>query len=134
MMRMLTLSAASLLVVALAGCGGSPSDNGSADAANQYNEVTASPGATQNTLEAMPEGERNAVFIRAIQDAGQTCQHVDSSERAGEHQGLPLWKARCTGGLDYTIVIGNDGVAAILNPAEAGLLEGNAAATGNEVH
>lgn len=133
MMRMLTLSAVSLLVVALAGCGGSPGDDVAANTVNEA-EVSFTPQATQNTLEALPEGERNAVFIRAIQDAGQTCQHVDSSERAGEHQGLPLWKAHCTGGLEYTIVIGNDGVAAILNPAEAGLLEGNAATTVNEVH
>jgi hypothetical protein len=132
-MRMIHLSAVALLVVALAGCGGGAEEGASANAANAAAEPTVTPAATQNALETLPEGQRNGVFVRAVRDAGLECQHVASSERAGEHQGLPLWRVRCTGGLEYTIVIGNDGVAAILNPAEAGQLEGNAAATGNEV-
>ena len=125
-MRKLMIGTCAALGIALAGCEG-----GAPEVANAANEVVASPGETQNQLEALPEGQRNAVFIRALQDAGQECQHVESSARAGEHQGLPLWTARCTGGTEWTIVIGNDGVAQILNPAEAALLGGNEAAAQN---
>ena len=88
------------------------------------------PDATENSLENLSEGQRNAVFIRAIRDSGQDCQHVDSSARAGEHQGLPLWTARCENGVTWTIVLGNDGSAAVLNPNEAAALGNSAAGNG----
>ena len=111
--------------VALAGCG-----DGAPDSANRV-EV---PGAEaiQNRLAAMPEGQRNAVFIRAIRDARQECQHVESSEPAGEHQGFPVWNATCEGGGTWTVVIMNDGTAAVLNAEEARLAGGNEAAAQNE--
>ena len=126
-MRKLMIGTCAALAFALAGCEG-----GAPEAANEANETqVAGPEATENQLEALPEGQRNAVFIRAIQDAGQQCQHVESSVRAGEHQGFPVWTARCTDGVEWTIVIGNDGVAQVLNPAEAELLGGNQAAAQN---
>ncbi|MGQ0659917.1 hypothetical protein [Sphingosinicella sp.] len=117
-------SATTLALFAIAGCG---------DVTPQGDNKVAVPGpqATQNRLEALSEGERNAVFIRAIRDARLPCQHVESSARAGEHQGLPLWTARCDNGVTWTIVLGNDGSAAVLNPAEAAQLGGNSAAPGN---
>ena len=127
-MRKLMIGTCAALAFALAGCGGdAPEAAGEANEAN----AAAPAEATGNQLEAMPEGQRNAVFIRAIQDAGQQCQHVESSVRAGEHQGFPVWTARCTDGVEWTIVIGNDGVAQVLNPAEAELLGGNQAAAQN---
>ena len=42
-------------------------------------------------LEAMPEGQRDAVFIRAIRDARLDCQHVESSAAAPPYQGRPVW-------------------------------------------
>ena len=127
-MRKMMIGTCAALAVALAGCEG-----GTQQAANDAADVSngAAPEATENQLEALPEGQRNAVFIRAIQDAGQQCQHVESSARAGEHEGFPVWTARCSGGTEWTIVIGNDGVAQVLNPAEAELLGGNAAAAQN---
>ena len=66
-------------------------------------------------LETMPEGQRNAVFIRAILDAGQECQHVESSEHAGTHRGFPVWNATCQGGGTWTIVTtSTDGFPATL--------------------
>lgn len=123
-MRMAVTAAGAALVMALAGCG----DTGG-ETANKI-EVPG-PEAVQNRLEAMPEAQRNAVFIRAIQDAGQECQHVESSERAGEHQGFPVWNATCLGGGTWTIVVMNDGTAAVLNAAEAALAEGNQTAAQN---
>lgn len=120
MRKPLTVAGAMLMAV-LAGCGEEP--------AMLENKVEVpGPEATQNALETMPEGQRNAVFIRAIQDAGQECQHVESSERSGEHRGFPVWTANCVGGGRWTIVLGNDGTASVLNPNEAQLLEENQAA------
>jgi hypothetical protein len=115
-----SIGAAFALGLVLAGCGGAAPERG-----NQLK--VAGPEATQNRLETMPEGQRNAVFIRAIRDSGQQCQHVESSARAGDYRGLPLWSARCDNGVTWTIVLGNDGSAAVLNPAEAAAMNGAAA-------
>ena len=116
----LTRPVIAALLILVGGCG---------DVTPVSNNRVAVPGpeATQNRLENLSEGERNAVFIRAIRDAGLPCQQVESSARAGEHQGLPLWTARCENGVTWTIVLGNDGSAAVLNPNEAAQL-GNSAA------
>ena len=124
-MRMLMIGASAALAVAVAACDGGEAPEPAVDE-GAVNEAAPAE-AAGNQVEALPEGQRNAVFIRAIQDSGQDCQHVDSSARAGEHQGLPVWTATCQSGVQYTIVIGNDGTASVLNPAEAALL-GNEAA------
>ncbi|WP_129791910.1 hypothetical protein [Sphingosinicella sp. CPCC 101087] len=124
-MRKLMIGTAAAVAAAVAGC-----DGGAPQPANQQVEVPG-PEAVQNRLEEMPEAARNAVFVRAIRDSGQDCQHVESSSRAGEHQGFPVWTARCLGGVEWTIVIGNDGTASVLNPAEARLVETNDSAAQN---
>ncbi|MBX3560263.1 MAG: hypothetical protein KF780_00465 [Sphingomonas sp.] len=98
-----------LAALALAACQG--------QAPEPHNEAagTAEATATQNQIEAMPEGQRNAVFIRALLDARQDCQHVDQSVRAGDHEGFPLWSVRCDNGRAYTIAIGNGGEAQIID-------------------
>lgn len=101
------------LAVLLAGCQDAP--------APATNNATTSAAEIQNRLAAMPEGQRNAVFIRAIRDAGQDCEHVESSEGAGAHQGFPVWNATCAGGGTWTIVITDDGTAQVLNAAEVRL-------------
>ncbi len=87
------------------------------------NEAEATAGATavQNQIEVMPEGQRNAVFIRALLDAGQDCQHVAGSSRAGDHQGFPLWSVSCDNGRSFTIAIGNDGEAQVIDDQTARL-------------
>jgi hypothetical protein len=84
-------------------------------------EATADAVATQNRLEEMPEGQRNAVFVRALLDARQDCQHVDTSTRAGDHEGFPLWSIRCDNGRTYTIAIGNAGEAQVIDDSAARL-------------
>ena len=122
-MRKALIGAGAALAAALTACG----DAGT----GTTNVEMAGPEETQNRLETMPEATRNAVFIRAIRDAGQECQHVESSERAGEHQGFPVWNANCQGGGTWTIVVMNDGTAAVLNAAEARLVDGEAPAPAN---
>lgn len=81
----------------------------------------------RNQLQAMPEGQRNAVFIRAIRDAQLDCQHVEGSVPAGDYRGMPVWDVRCAGGGNWTIVVTGDGTAQILNANEARLVrDGNA--------
>ncbi len=125
-MRMLLTRSAAALAIVTAGCG---------DVTPVTNNAVQVPGpqATQNQLGNLSEGERNAVFIRAIRDSGQPCQQVESSARGGEYRGLPLWTARCENGVTWTIVLGNDGTAAVLNPAEAAQLGGNSVAPGNRL-
>lgn len=123
-MRKTHLGAGAALILAVAACNGDP-----AETANRV-EVPG-PESVQNRLAAMPEAQRNGVFIRAIRDARQECQHVESSQPAGEHQGFPVWNATCAGGGTWTIVVMNDGTAAVLNDAEARLAGGNSAAAQN---
>ena len=79
-----------------------------------------------NQLAAMPEGQRNAVFIRAIRDAGLDCQHVDSSTAGDDYRGMPVWDVRCSGGGNWTVVVSGDGIAQVLNANEAALVRGDA--------
>ncbi len=109
-MRALPIAIAAL---ALAAC--------QAEVPEPRNQTEAAADATilQNQLEAMPEGQRNAVFIRALMDTRQDCPHVDGSVRAGDHRGFPLWSVRCDNGRTYTIAIGNAGEAQVIDDQSA---------------
>jgi hypothetical protein len=122
-MRKTMLGAGAALAAALAGCGPQGTDT-----ANDTNAANAQ--ATEHRIDTMPEGQRNAVFIRAIRDAGEQCQYVESSERITDQQGLPVWSARCSDGERWTIVIADDGTAAVSRAATVPPA-GNEAATQN---
>lgn len=115
-MRSIAGLSALALALALAACGSGPSTPPATNTA-----TAAGPGDTANRIAAMPEGERNGVFIRAIRDADQDCQHVDSSESSGVQQGFETWTAHCSDGTSYTIAITGDGGATVINNAEARL-------------
>lgn len=110
-------------ILALAACQGAPpAANVQKQAANPF----------EDRLRAMSESERNAVFIRAIRDSGQDCQHVESSTPGEPVRGTPTWRARCERDISYTIAILPSGTAQVVNDAEAQLAgdnqtEGNAA-------
>ena len=110
-MRMILAVSGAALIATLAGCGDTTPDNES------QIEVPG-PQPYQEELKAMPEAARNATFIRAIRDAGQACQHVESSSFVGEEQGFPVWEARCTESGVWKIMIQNDGVAQVIESAE----------------
>ena len=116
-----------VLAFGVAGCGDGGAPPPAADSRNE----AASGEDIQNRIAALPEGQRNGVFIRAIRDSGEECQHVESSERAGEHQGYPVWTAACAGGGNFTIVITPGGVAQVLNDAERRLVGANETAPQN---
>jgi hypothetical protein len=113
-MRVVHIFAGALL---LAGCGSQRSES-----VNQAEPANVQ--ATGNTIAALPEGARNAVFIRAIRDSstsGERCQHVESSQAAGEYRGNPVWRARCADGSSWTIVVTAPDTVQIIDDAEARL-------------
>jgi len=95
-----------LAVVLLAAC-----DDGSPN--NNVRNIKVPEGEYQARLLAMSEGERNAVFIRAIRDAGRNCQGVRQSAFEGDEVGRPVWSARCSDGSLWMIVIGRAGIAQV---------------------
>lgn len=104
--------AGSLLLALMAGCGTSPpTPTNRAEPAAAF----------QQRLAAMPEGERNGVFIRAIRDARQDCQHVAVSVPTRSTDGAPVWVAHCTGGGTYAIAIRDGGIAQVI-PDRGGLV------------
>ena len=76
-------------------------------------------GEYQARLQALPEGQRNAVFVRALRDAGRDCQGVVSSAFQGPLRGRPTWTARCDDGVGWVIIIGKTGIAEVVNLEEA---------------
>ncbi|MFS0737444.1 hypothetical protein ABC347_10370 [Sphingomonas sp. 1P06PA] len=69
--------------------------------------------AVRDRVRAMTPGARNAVFVRAIRDAGQTCQFVANSGYQREQAGLSLWVADCGGDGIWAIYIGETGGAQV---------------------
>jgi hypothetical protein len=101
-----------LLALALiAGC-----ERGDQPQASQQTQGTQA--GYQARLQAMPEQERNAVFIRAIRDAGFDCQHVADSAYQGPVSDAPTWVAGCDDGSRWMIMIGNDGTAQVVDNAD----------------
>ena len=113
-MRRLMCGIAPAVFLALAGC-----DSGADPMESPANIQDGEAESVQAQLEDLPEGQRNAVFIRAIRDSEGDCQGVESSEPAGEHEGVPLWRARCTDGSSWTIAVTDNGTAQVINDAEA---------------
>jgi hypothetical protein len=111
-MQKLTAITGTALALTLASCGDRATEN-------QTTPIVVPDSAEyQQQLESMPEGQRNATLLRAIRDAGQDCQHVESSQLQGDRQGFPIWRARCGDGVEWSVIIANDGMAQVM-PAEA---------------
>ena len=111
---------AGTFLLAVAGCGRGGGDNAANGAGPSGNDVAS----TQTNLSALAPGERDGVFIRAIRDAGQNCQHVDSSSPGPTVQGYPTWTARCQGGAQYQIAVTANGTAQV-TPLGGGAPAGN---------
>jgi hypothetical protein len=62
---------------------------------------------------ALPTRQRDAVFLRAIRDAGLGCQDVTKSMQVGDTAGQPLWRAECDGGTAHLIQVSPNGTAVI---------------------
>lgn len=112
-----------LAALALAGCGGPSETNLTASDAVQaepLNAEDAGANAADQTnysaaVLAQNDAQRNATFIRALKDAPLDCEHVDSSTRIDDQDGVPTWRVTCKGGTNYLIGIPKDGVAKIIS-------------------
>ena len=113
-MRPVFAALACLVIFSTASC-----DDGAPPPANSAEGTEAS--AMEGRLESLSEGQRDAVFMRALRDSGSDGQHVESSERAGDSDGLPVWRARCEQGKSYTIVITAGGTAQVLDDRQVRL-------------
>ena len=97
-----------LLLGTLAGCSGS-------EPAPVASPTPSGPSEFQARVAALSEGERNAVFIRAIRDAGKDCQGVTGSQRRSDAAGgEPLYVATCTDGASYGVLLGREGTAQVV--------------------
>ncbi|MDE0879056.1 MAG: hypothetical protein OSB00_10405 [Sphingomonas bacterium] len=114
MTRIISFIAATALV-ALTGCAKSaPADNVAA-------ENPAQNASTVNYLariEALPQGQKEGVFLRAIRDSGQQCQGVSKAQSTETTGGSPAWMTTCTDGPAYVLVLGKDGMMNVTSAAD----------------
>lgn len=116
------LALATIPLAVVAACSDAPSD---APAATNAATPT---GNTAATVRDLPEGQRTAVFLRAIRDAGRDCQTVTKAVEVTAVQGTPTWQATCDDGAQWIVAIGADGVATVTNRAELRQADGTAKA------
>lgn len=107
-MRNPIILAAAAIALPLAAC-----ERGAPEADDT--NITVPEGDYAERIAAMDDGARNAVFLRAIRDAGQDCQTVQSSSSQGQVNDAPAWTATCDNGSQWTVIIGRDGVATVVN-------------------
>lgn len=101
-------------LVLIAACGGTPGGNTASDATN-----TAAPaGNTAATIRDLPAGQRTAVLLRAIRDAGRDCQGVTAATEVTANGSPPTWDATCEDGNQWIVAIGDNGIATVTNRAE----------------
>lgn len=99
-----------MAALALAACQAAPDQNAG--------EAAATAGNISNyTAEvfALSVGQRNAVFLRAIRDAGLACQGVTKSEQLDNTAGKPQWRAECSDGTAHLVQVTPDGTALIVS-------------------
>ena len=80
--------------------------------------ITVPEGGYKQRIDALPPGQRDALFLRAIRDAGQECQQVLGSAYNGVHFGMPSWAARCSNGADWLVMLGKGGNAHVARREE----------------
>ena len=87
------------------------------------NDTAPAPVAEGNYLEqiaALPGGQRDMVFMRAIQDSNVPCQHVTGSAVHAKVRGRPTWVAHCVEGLDWILILEPGGMIHVVNPGQIG--------------
>lgn len=109
------LAMALLAVGALAACG--TAQDSTNDAAGANSAVAAPAGVDfAATVQAMPEAQRRATFLRAIRDARQACQQVVDAKASEPVDGNAAWGVRCEDGRGWLISIARDGNAKVTGP------------------
>jgi hypothetical protein len=87
-------------------------------------------------INRLPQKQRDAVFYRAIDDAGFDCQSVKGSEARKAVQGYPAWVAHCSDGRDWVVILEKNGIVQVATPAQLRGVQASpsksAGAAGNE--
>lgn len=114
---------ASLLILAVAACGGTSSGNGNGNSAAENAQNAGNAASVANAQQAvrdLPEGQRNGVLFRAIRDARQPCQTVRESMLSETPGSTPVYMATCENNAVYAVAIRDDGNAIVrpVMPAE----------------
>lgn len=109
----ITVMAAALVSACGGGEPGSDVADGNDAAANAVDMTN-----YQAEVIALPVGQQNGVFQRALQDAKFTCQQVTRAERYKPVNGNPAWRVWC-GDQPHIISITRDGTANILSRRDA---------------
>ena len=99
-MNKATLGSMLLILAACDGGGGSAPQN-----------VTSIKIATPyaDKLRSLSQQNRDLALRRAVQDAGETCKRITSSNEGGTYKNMTIWNAYCEGGKDYAIFIAPNG-------------------------
>ena len=108
--------------LALAACTPAADNNSAANAAPADANMAAANGAEPSnalaTVLAMPDKQRNIVFVRALLDADIKCDGVVGSKRMPDQEGKPVWLAECKNGSTHMISITPDGTANIMSRSD----------------
>jgi len=59
--------------------------------------------------------EREGVFLRAILDAGKSCQKIIRSEAVEPAGQVPEWRVTCAGGEQHLLSVKPDGTALVVS-------------------
>lgn len=85
------------IVALLAACHAPPQQQ----AGNTTAAAATSPGDFADQIDALPEGQRGGVFMRAITDAGYACQKIETMARHAPISEHPAWAIACDHHNDY---------------------------------
>ena len=115
-MRKICVAMTGALLLTACGGGGETAANQAAANAAVVNEADTTN--YQAEVMALPPGQQNGVFLRAVRDAGFNCQEVTKTERFDPVQGNPAWRVTC-GTTPHIISITRDGTAKIISRTDA---------------
>jgi hypothetical protein len=82
--------------------------------------IAVQEGGYKARIDSLAPEQRDAVFLRAVRDAGHDCQEVVGSAYNGVQFGMPSWAARCRDGRDWLIMLGKGGQAHVARREEKG--------------
>jgi len=91
------------MLLILAAC-----DNGSGPAQKNVTSIKVE-GPYIEKLRSLSQQNRDLALRRAVQDAGETCKRITSSNENGTYKNMTIWNAFCEGGKDYAVFIAPNG-------------------------
>ena len=99
----------SLILLSLPACDG----GGGSESAQQNVTSIKAQSAYVEKLRSLSAQNRGLALRRAIQDSGQSCKRITSSQETGAYKNMATWTAHCEGGRDWAIFIAPNGDAQV---------------------